>query len=88
MTYNLLMDITGWGGSVLVVAAYGLISLKKVTADSALYQAFNLIGSICLIAFTAYKDAWPSASVNTIWAVIALISLGQMGVRKWKKMSA
>lgn len=82
MTYQLWMDIAGWTGSVLVVAAYALISSKRVNPDSFLYQSFNLVGSILLIAFTIYKDAWPSASVNTIWAVIALFALGQMGWRK------
>lgn len=79
------METIGWAGSAMVVAAYAMISLKRLTADSLSYQVLNFLGSILLIAFTVYKEAYPPATVNSIWAVIALISLSQMMVRKFRK---
>lgn len=85
MSPSLIFEIVGWVGSAQVVAAYALISLRKVTADSLIYQVFNFVGSAMLIAFTIYKRAYPPATVNTIWAVIALISLSQMAFRRLTK---
>jgi hypothetical protein len=38
------IDITGWVGSVCVLAAYGLLSTHKLTAKSKLYQWLNITG--------------------------------------------
>ncbi|MCZ2442942.1 MAG: hypothetical protein LC101_04095 [Flavobacteriales bacterium] len=82
---SLFMEIIGWGGSAMVVLAYTMIGLRKWDATNLAYQLLNLVGSIMLIVYTVYKDALPPATVNTIWAVIALISIIQLGVRRKKK---
>ncbi len=69
------IDIIGWVSSVLIVAAYLLISSNKVNSNSLLYQYLNLFGSIGLIANTYYYNALPSTSVNVIWVLIAVWSL-------------
>ena len=79
------MEITGWLGSAMVVAAYAMISLWKTSPDSLVYQALNFSGSALLIIFTVYKQAYPPATVNAIWTLIALLSLVQMGVRRLRK---
>ena len=75
MNEKLLIDITGWAGSVCVLAAYGLLSLHKITAHSKLYQALNIAGSICLIINTLFYYAYPSTFVNIVWLIIAIFAL-------------
>jgi hypothetical protein len=72
---KLLIDITGWVGSVCVLAAYGLLSTHKITSHSKLYQALNIIGSICLIINTLFYSAYPSTFVNIVWLIIAIFAL-------------
>ena len=43
---TLLIDILGWVGSVLVVAAYGLNTYKKITADSLAFYGMNIVGGV------------------------------------------
>jgi len=72
---QLLIDITGWAGSIMVLVAYGLLSMHKVTANSKLYQFLNILGSICLIVNTIFYRAYPSTFVNIAWMIIAFIAL-------------
>jgi len=71
----LLVDILGYIGMVLLLAAFGLISMNKLTANNASYQWMNLIGSILLMINTYYYGALPSALLNVVWLLIALVYL-------------
>ncbi len=75
MTNNLLIDIIGWLGAVLLLTAYFLISSNRIKGASKSYQILNLIGSGALIVNSAFYRAFPSAFVNVIWIGIALYSL-------------
>jgi hypothetical protein len=72
---QLLIDITGWLGSVLILTAFALLNYHKVTANSKLYQILNILGSICLIINTVVYHAFPSAFINVVWLIIAMIAL-------------
>jgi hypothetical protein len=76
------IDITGWIGSGCVLAAYGMLSLHRITARSKLYQALNILGSLCLIVNTVFYSAYPSAFVNIIWLLIAIFALINIFSRK------
>ena len=69
--YRLLLDIAGWVGAGLLLVAYWMVSTKRVVGDSFGYQSLNIIGSILLMANTAYYGAYPSAFVNLVWLGIA-----------------
>jgi len=79
---KLLIDIIGWIGSVEVIAAYGLNSYQKIKSDSLLFQLLNLTGAIFLIVNTIYYSAYPSAFINIVWVIIALLAIGKMIVKK------
>lgn len=72
---KLTVDLIGWTGASLLLLAYGLVSFKKLQADSGRYQLLNVVGSCCLIVNTAYYRAYPSSSVNAIWILIAIVAL-------------
>lgn len=76
------IDLLGWIGGIEVLIAYGLISTKKVTERSLLYQLLNLTGAILLIANTIIKGAYPSAFVNIIWVGIAAYSIWKYFLKK------
>ena len=75
MNTSLLVEIIGWTGSVLVVAAYFLNMRGTLHANSPTYKWFNVVGSACLIVLTLHHNAIPSAVVNIIWAVIGLAAI-------------
>ena len=69
---DLLINLMGWLGSFLLIAAYYLNSKNRITAQSSSYQIMNVIGSILLAVNTIYYGAYPSSAVNIIWVFIGL----------------
>jgi hypothetical protein len=68
---NLVVDLGGWLGAILLLVAFGCNSFGFVSARSRLYQILNIVGSILLIMNTGWHRAWPSTFVNVVWVVIA-----------------
>ncbi len=78
---RMLIDIAGWLGAIALLAAYGMVSAKRIQGDSPLYQLLNLFGGICLVANTVYYGAYPSSVVNLVWIGIALYTLARAKAR-------
>ncbi len=75
MTLNLLMEVAGWIGAILILAGYGLLSAGKLNAKSPAYQWLNVVGAIGFIANSSWNGAWPSAALNVIWVGIGVVAL-------------
>lgn len=72
MSQRIIIDVLGWIGSILVVAAYALNISGRLNSNSNFYLWANLVGSVCLIVNTLFHDAIPSAVVNIVWVGIAI----------------
>lgn len=81
---ELLIDITGWVGSVAVIAAYGLNSYQKIKSDSYPFLTLNLIGGVFLIIYSYYYTAYANTFINVVWVIIAIPALIKL-VSKSKK---
>jgi hypothetical protein len=75
MEHNLLIDIIGWVGAVALLAAYGLVSARRLEGNSIRYQLLNLLGGGFLIVNSFYYGAYPSVGVNVVWIAIAILTL-------------
>ena len=86
MTLDILMEVVGWIGAILILAGYGLLTAGRVTAKSVSYQAMNVVGATGFIANSGWNGAWPSAILNVIWVGIGMFALariyGKRGARK------
>ncbi len=78
---EIIVEIIGWVGSILLITAYWLNSTNKINAQSIVYQCLNIIGSICFIITTVYHKAYPPAALNVVWVLIGIYYLVQI----WKK---
>ncbi len=72
---ELIIDILGWTGAILLVAAYMLVSSERASGRSIPYQSLNLLGSVLLIINAIYHAALPSAGLNCVWIGIAISTL-------------
>jgi hypothetical protein len=79
---KILIDIIGWSGSVMVVAAYGLNSYQKIKSNSLMFYTLNLVGGIFLIIYSIYYTAYANTFINVVWVVIAIPALYQLVRRK------
>ncbi len=77
-----IIDILGWIGTITYLAAYALVSLKKVEGDSLLFQGMNLFAGIFLVINTVYWKAYPSAALNIAWIGIAVFTLGRKSLSR------
>jgi hypothetical protein len=79
--YNILIETLGWLGSAMVILAYALNINRRLNPDSATYYFLNIAGSSFLIINTIYHHAIPSAVVNVVWVLIALVAIVNKGRR-------
>jgi hypothetical protein len=82
MTTDLFIDIIGWIGALLILAAYALLTAGRLTGQSALYQWMNVFGAIGFVANGLWNGAYPSAGLNIVWIFIGLFALWRMRVAK------
>jgi len=71
----MIYEIIGWSGTALILAAYLLVSTKKIFPKSKKYQLLNLFGALGIIVNSTVHGAIPSAGLNGVWLLIAAYEL-------------
>lgn len=72
---NLFVDVAGWLGAVVILAAYGLLAAHRIDGRSRAYHLLNLLGAAGIALNSGWNGAMPSAILNVIWAAIAIYAL-------------
>ena len=75
MTPDLAISIAGWAAAVLILAAYGLLTAGKLTANDPAYQWLNVVGAAGFVINSGWNGAVPSAVLNVVWAGIGMVAL-------------
>jgi len=71
---EIAVEVAGWGGAVLILLAYLLLSTGKLTAYSLVYQGMNVVGAAGFIVNGWWHGALPSATLNILWLMIGLFA--------------
>jgi len=71
----LAVDVIGWLGAALLLAAYVLVSVGRIEGRGAAFQYLNLAGGAGLATNSAVNHAFPSAVLNVIWMAIGAVVL-------------
>ncbi len=71
----LLIEVVGWAGAALILAAYGLLSAGKLEGRSNTYQLMNIVGAAGFVINSGSKGAYPSAVLNIIWIAIGVFAV-------------
>lgn len=79
---DLAIEVIGWGGALLILAAYALLTAGKLKADDRAYQWMNVVGALGFIVNSGWNGAVPSAALNVIWAGIGLTALWRIAHRQ------
>ena len=69
-----LVEMVGWGGAVLILLAYLLLSAGRMTGQSLTYQAMNVVGAAGFVINGWWHGAIPSAALNVLWLLIGAIA--------------
>lgn len=69
------IEMIGWAGAGLILAAYILLSTERLTGQSRAYQWMNVAGALCFIVNSGWNGAIPSAALNVIWMGMGMLTL-------------
>jgi len=67
--------IVGGVGTVLVLAAYFLVSTGRLESRSYGFQGMNFLGAGLLTVYAVLLFAWASVALNLVWGLIALVTI-------------
>jgi hypothetical protein len=82
---DLAAEVVGWAGAVLILLGYLLITAGKLTGQSLLYQAMNVLGAAGFAINGWWHRALPSTALNVIWLLIGVIA--SWGILKKRRSS-
>lgn len=71
----------GWIGAAGTVAAYCLVSAKRVRPDSVRFHVLNMTSCLLLALACFTTRAWPSLITNLVFLVIGLHMVWQLRER-------
>ena len=83
-----MVEAAGWIGAGLILLAYLLLSMGKVTGQTPLYQGMNIIGAAGFIINGWWHGAIPSAALNVIWMMIGGVALWRIWAKRKSSTSA
>jgi len=66
------IEIVGWLAAALMLSAYLLLTMGRISARSRLYQWLNVLSGAGFILNSGWNGAYPSAFINVVWVAIGL----------------
>lgn len=72
------VELAGWAGSALVLGAYLLVSMARLSAQSVAFQWMNVIGAIGLTINSLWHGAIPPAALDAAWALVGAVALARI----------
>jgi hypothetical protein len=78
---QIAVEVAGWIGAALILLAYLLLSAGKLTGQSVVYQAMNVVGAAGFVINGWWHGAIPSTVLNVIWMGIGAVALWKIGQR-------
>ncbi|MGB1261679.1 MAG: CBU_0592 family membrane protein [Cognaticolwellia sp.] len=72
---DILFDVIGMSGTLLVVGAFLLLQLEKLSPTSLAYNLINLTGAILLLISLCYNFNLASFIIELFWIAASIIGL-------------
>ena len=72
---ELVMQIIGMLGMLLVLSAFTLLKLNKIKHEELLYNLLNLVGSFFLVLSAIYTKGYAFMILNSVWVIFSLIDI-------------
>ena len=85
---EIAVEVVGWGGAVLILLAYLLLSAGKLTGQSLLYQGMNVVGAAGFVVNGWWHGALPSAALNVLWLLIGAVASWRILKKRGSSTSA
>ena len=70
-----VIEIVGWAAAVMMLSAYVLLTVGRLSPRSQLYHWLNVLSGAGFIVNSGWNGAYPSASINVVWALTGLYGI-------------
>ena len=85
---ELAVEAVGWAGALLILLAYVLVTMGRLTGRSPAFQWMNLWGAAGFIVNGWWHGALPSAALNVLWLLIGAIASWRILKKRGSSTSA
>lgn len=85
---QIAVEVAGWAGAVLILLAYLLLSAGRLTGQSLVYQAMNVVGAAGFVINGWWHGALPSAALNVLWLLIGAVATWRILKKRGSSISA
>ena len=82
------VEVAGWIGAALILLAYLLVTVGRLTGKSAAFQWMNMVGAAGFTINGWWHRAIPSAALNVFWMLIAAVALARLWMTRGSSTSA
>ena len=72
----------------MILAAYLLVSMERLSAQTITFQSLNVVGAAGFTINGWYHGALPSAALNVLWMLIGATALWRILKRRGSSTSA
>lgn len=79
---EIAVEVAGWAGAVLILLAYLLLSMGRLTGQSAAYQWMNVFGAVGFVINGWWHGALPSAALNVLWLLIGGVAVWRIRMKR------
>ena len=69
------IETVGWTAAAMMLTAYILLTLGKVSARSKVYHWLNVLSGAGFILNSGWNGVYPSTFINVVWMFIGLYGL-------------
>ncbi len=77
-------DIVGSIGVMMIIGAYFLLQLQKISSTSIPYSLLNAVGASLVLISLYFDFNFPSFIIEFFWLVISLFGIGNILFNKQK----
>lgn len=75
---EMVIEACGWIGALLILGSYILVSLGRLSGQSATYQWMNVVGAAGFVVNSGWHGAIPSTTLNVVWLAVGLFTLWRL----------
>jgi hypothetical protein len=72
---KLVIETIGWVAAAMMLAAYIMLTLGRLSAGSSWYHWLNILSGAGFIINSGWNGAYPSACINVVWVAIGVFGV-------------
>ena len=82
-----LHNLVGFAGTAMIILAYLLLQLEKLTIQDITYSLLNLIGALAILVSLYFEPNLPSFVIELFWVMISFVGVYRFLIKKQSRQT-